>query len=213
MPDLRSTGSPSAASTRTPSDPPERAHEITRLLEELQRGSGEAGERLIPLVYRELHGLAAQYLRRERGDHTLQPTALVNEVYLRLVGQHAVQWQNRAHFFGIAAQIMRRILVDHARRRHAAKRMGGRRVTLDDRAADERAAAAGARAIDLIALDQALGRLAALDARQARVVELRFFGGLDVEQTAEALGIAPATVKRDWTFARAWLQRELSDGG
>ena len=190
-----------------PTTAPPTTHEVTRLLHELQEGTPEAGDLLIRLVYQELHGIAERYMRRERGDHTLQPTLLVDEAYLRLVGQQRVSWQNRAHFFAIAAQAMRRILVDHARRRSAARRQGGQRVTLR-----AEVAAPAAPALDLIALDDALSRLALLDPRQARVVELRFFGGLDVPQTAEALGVAPATVKRDWAFARAWLARELSEG-
>jgi RNA polymerase sigma factor (TIGR02999 family) len=186
------------------SDTATNAHEVTRLLQDVQQGRGEASDRLIRLVYDELHDLAARYMRRERPDHTLQPTALVGEAYLRLVDQRSISWQSRAHFFGIAAQAMRRILVDHARRRRATKREGGQRVTLD-----EGLAAVDGRSLDLIALDDALQRLAALDERQSRVVELRFFGGLDIDQTAEALGISPATVKRDWVFAKAWLQREL----
>ena len=145
-------------------------------------------------------------MRLERSNHTLQPTALLHEAYMRLMGNNAATWQNRSHFFGIASQAMRRILVDHARRRHASKRAGGEQVTLDDALA-----ATTDTSVDLIALDEALVKLGALDARQARVVELRFFGGLDVEQTAETLGISVSTVKRDWTFARAFLWRELED--
>lgn len=183
------------------------SHDVTRLLIELQGGRTGASEQLIPLVYAELHDLAVSYLRRERSDHTLQPTALVHEAYLRLVDQRSTTWQNRAHFFGIAAQAMRRILLDHARRKRAGKREGAaQRVTLDEGVAET-----PQRSIDLIALDVALERLKAMDERQYKVVELRFFGGLDVEQTAEVLGISPATVKRDWTFAKAWLQRELSE--
>jgi RNA polymerase sigma factor (TIGR02999 family) len=179
-------------------------HEVTRLLHAMQGGSATASDDLIRIVYGELHQLAERYMRRERDDHTLQPTALVNEAYMRMVDQRAVSWQNRSHFFGIAAQAMRRVLVDHARRRRAARREGGQRITLD-----EGMVLARERSLDLLALDDALARLATLDARQARVVELRFFGGLDIDQTAEALGVSPATVKRDWTFAKAWLQREL----
>lgn len=158
-------------------------------------------------MYAELHDLAVSYLRRERSDHTLQPTALVHEAYLRLVDQRSSTWQNRAHFFGIAAQAMRRILLDHARRKHAGKREGqAQRVTLEEGMAE-----APQRSLDLIALDVALERLKTMDERQYKVVELRFFGGLDVEQTAEVLGISPATVKRDWTFAKAWLHRELNE--
>ena len=179
-------------------------HDVTRLLIDLQRGKDGAADELVPLVYSELHDLAVHYMRGERGDHTLQPTALVHEAYLRLVDQRNSSWQNRSHFFGIAAQAMRRILVDHARRKRAGKREGGERVTLDASVAESQE-----RSVDLIALDDALNKLAALDPRQARVVELRFFGGLDIEQTAESIGISPATVKRDWTFARAFLQREM----
>lgn len=180
------------------------SHDVTRLLAELQSGQEGAAEALVPLVYAELHALAVHFMRGERDDHTLQPTVLVHDAYLRLVGQRDTSWQSRSHFFGIAAQAMRRILVDHARRTRAAKRDGGERVTLDESVADR-----SGRTVDLIALDDALARLAALDPRQARVVELRYFSGLDIEQTATVLGISPATVKRDWTFARAFLQREL----
>lgn len=180
-------------------------HEVTHLLRQLQDGDGQAGEQLIRLVYDEMHRIAERYMRRERADHTLQPTLLVDEAYMRLVDQRHVTWQSRAHFFALAAQAMRRILVDHARRRGAARRGGGQRVTLRADVAVE-----AGRSLDLIALDDALSRLALLDARQAQVVELRFFGGLDVAQTAEALGVSPATVKRDWAFARAWLSRELA---
>ena len=179
-------------------------HEVTRLLLELQSGGTDASEQLVPLVYAELHVIAVHYMRSERGDHTLQPTALVHEAFLRLVDQRAVSWQNRAHFFGIASQAMRRILVDHARRKRASKREGGERITLDESVAES-----PERSVDLIALDDALIKLSSLDPRQCKVVELRFFGGLDIEQTAESLGISPATVKRDWTFARAFLQREM----
>jgi RNA polymerase sigma-70 factor (ECF subfamily) len=183
------------------------SHDVTRLLHDLQSGREGASDELAAVVYRELHDLAVHFMRQERGDHTLQPTALVHEAYMRLMGHQSGTWQNRSHFFGIAAQAMRRILVDHARRRQAAKRAGGERVTLDDALA-----AVPDASVDLVALDEALSKLGALDARQARVVELRFFGGLDVEQTAEALGISVSTVKRDWTFARAFLQRELDEG-
>ncbi|MBV6521211.1 MAG: hypothetical protein MNPFHGCM_01343 [Gemmatimonadaceae bacterium] len=182
------------------------------MLEALWRGGGagegseaeRASERLFSLVYAELHDLAVHYMRSERSDHTLQPTALVHEAFLRLYGQRDTSWKNRSHFFGIASQAMRRILVDHARRRRANKREGGDRITLDESVAE-----APQRSVDMIALDDALVELAALDARQARVVELRYFGGLDIEQTAEALGVSAATVKRDWTFARAFLQRAM----
>ncbi len=159
----------------------------------------------MPLVYAELRSLARRYLRRERSDHTLQATALVHEAYLRLVDQRGVTWQNRAHFFGVAAQAMRRILVDHARRHHAAKRGGPAfKISLDDVVV-----AAQERSDDVLALDDALTRLTALDPRQGQIVELRVFSGLTVEETAEALGISPATVKREWMSAKAWLTREV----
>ena len=164
-------------------------------------------ETLLPIVYQELRRLAASYLRRERQGYTLQPTALVHEAYLRLLKDKPGRWENRAHFCAIAAHSMRQILIERARARDAKKRGGERhRVTLD-----EGLVAGGGRSIDLLALDQALERLAALDAEQARLVELRFFGGLTVEETAEAMSISPATVKRHWTVACAWLARELED--
>lgn len=178
--------------------------EVTALLRDWSGGDRQALERLMPLVYGELRRLAASYLRRERPDHTLQPTALVNEAYLRLVDQRSVSWANRAHFFGIAAQLMRRILVDHARRRQAAKRAAAYRVT-----ATPAVSPSGDRAPELLALDGALSDLEKLDARQARIVELRFFAGLTVEETAEVTGVSPATVKREWRTARAWLRREI----
>ncbi len=183
---------------------PER--DITALLKGWSGGDREALERLMPVVYAELRRLAAAHLRSERPDHTLQPTALVHEAYLRLQGQRSVEWANRGHFFGIAARIMRRILVDHARRRRALKR---------DAAALHLAAAepeAPDQAPELIALDTALTSLEKLDPQQARVVELRFFGGMTVEETAEATGISTATVKREWRTARAWLRREIGLG-
>jgi RNA polymerase sigma factor (TIGR02999 family) len=162
-------------------------------------------ETLLPIVYQELRRLAASYLRRERPGNTLQPTALVHEAYLRLLKDSPGRWQNRAHFCAIAAHSMRQILIEKARARDAQKRGGERhRVTLD-----EGLVAGGERSIDLLALDQALDRLAALDPAQARLVELRFFGGLTIEETAEAMDISPATVKRHWTVASAWLAREL----
>lgn len=170
-------------------------------------GQGDQGAReaLIPLVYDELRRLARRYLRRERPDHTLQSAALVNEAYLRLIRQDRPQWQNRAHFFGVAAQLMRHILVDHARNRAAAKRgAGAPRLTLDPDVALPRT-----RDVDLVALDDALNQLAALDPQQSRLVELRFFGGLSIEETSVVLSVSPATVKREWATARAWLQREI----
>jgi len=159
-------------------------------------------------VYAELHQQAARAMGRETPDHTLQATALVSEAYLRLIDQSRVQWRNRAHFFGVAAQLMRRILVDHARGRLAAKRGGGaRQLTLDD--ADPVGASPNDEAVVVLALHEALERLAALDPGQARIVELRYFGGMTIEDTAEALGLSPATIKREWAVARAWLRREL----
>jgi len=178
--------------------------EVTALLRDWSGGDQRALERLLPLVYGELRKLAASYMRRERSDHTLQPTALVHEAYLRLVDQRAVDWRNRAHFFGIAARMMRRILVDHARRRQAAKRDGAAYRISGSADSDE-----AERDPDLLALDVALDGLEALDPRQARIIELRFFGGLTVEETAEVAGISTATVKREWQTARAWLAREL----
>jgi RNA polymerase sigma factor (TIGR02999 family) len=178
----------------------------TQLLIDWSGGDRAALAELTPLIYDELHRLAHRYLRRERGGHTLQTTALVNEAYLRLVDQRNLRWQNRAHFFGIAAQIMRRILIDYARRRQYAKRGGGApHVPLDEVAvlAEERAA-------DLVALDEALDSLASIDPQQSRVVELRFFGGLTVEETAEVLKLSHDMVKREWSTAKAWLYREMS---
>ena len=183
--------------------------DVTGLLKRWSAGDQEAQERLFPMVYEELRALAAATFRSERPDHTLQPTALVHEAYLRLIGQDRVAWQNRAHFFGIAAQMMRRILVDHARRKKAAKRDAATfRVELS--APEE-----GPADLDpeILSLDEALKGLEALDPRQARIVELRFFGGLTVEETAEVAGVGTATVKREWRTARAWLRRELDSAG
>jgi RNA polymerase sigma factor (TIGR02999 family) len=183
---------------------PNPAVSVTALLRAWRGGDEEAWGQLVPLVYDELRRVARRQLRRERGEHTLQPTALVHEAFLRLVDQK-VTWQNRAHFFGVAAQLMRRILVDHARQRHAAKRGGGAALV----ALDSANALAPEREVDLLALDGVLEQLTSLDPQQGRIVELRFFGGLTVEETAEALGISPATVKRDWSLAKAWLYRAL----
>ena len=179
-------------------------HEVTQLLVQVGRGDADAMSEVMPLLYRELHKLARHHLGRERPDHTLQPTALVHEAYLQLAAQHRVHWQNRAHFFGIASQAMRRILVDYARSRHADKRGGfARRVSLDDVVVSDE------RALELVALDEALASLAVIDPQQSRIVELRFFGGLTIEQTAESIGVSPATVKRDLNVAKAWLAREI----
>jgi RNA polymerase sigma factor (TIGR02999 family) len=175
--------------------------DVTQLLKESARGDRAALDQLLPLVYQELRRMADRYLRKERADHTLQPTALVHEAYLRLVDQRDVEWQNRAHFFGVAAQMMRRILVDHARAQQTAKRgSGGIKVSLDDvfEISDEQLE-------DVLALDEALKALEQLDPQKSRIVELRFFGGLSIEETAEALGVGTATVIRQWRMAKAWL--------
>jgi RNA polymerase sigma-70 factor (ECF subfamily) len=178
---------------------------VTELLIELSNGDRKAVDLLLPVIYDELRKLAANYLRRERPDHTLQPTALVHEAYLRLVDQTRVNWQNRAHFFGVAAHIMRRLLVDHARKHNAEKRgQDFQKISLDeniDRATE--------RSTELIALDDALQALAAFDEQKARVVELRYFGGLSIEETAGVMGVAPTTINRHWRFAKAWLHGEM----
>jgi RNA polymerase sigma factor (TIGR02999 family) len=182
--------------------------DVTALLRAWGAGDPEAANRLVPVIYQHLRRRAAAYLRQERPNHTLQPTALVHEAYLRLVDQRPQTWQNRAQFFGIASQMMRRILVDHARRRKMAKRSGQwLRVSLGDRAAVSPEAD-----FDVLALDLLLDKLAAFDARKSRVVELRYFGGLSLPEVAQTLGVAPATVDRDWRAARAWLHAELTRG-
>ena len=184
----------------------ESADTITDLLLKWRAGDKSAVNELMPLVHRELHRLAVAYLRRERANHSLQPTALINEAYLRLVDQRDVDWQGRAEFYGLAAKIMRNILVDHARGRQAAKRGGAEyRVTLDG----ENFGGETAHPLDIIAIHEALERLAAFDSKKAEVVELRFFGGLSIEETATAMHVGHATVERDWKIARAWLKREL----
>jgi RNA polymerase sigma-70 factor, ECF subfamily len=179
---------------------------ITELLIDWGQGDQLALEKLMPLVYDELRRLANNYLRREPAGHTLQPTALVNEAYLKLVGQRKVNWQNRAHFFAISAKLMRRILVDHARQRQAVKRGGSDQQRLSITSAET---IVKQPAIDLLALNEALDELAQMDPQQGRIVELRFFGGLSIEETAEVLSISHATVERDWKLARAWLRRQL----
>ncbi len=179
--------------------------DVTILLAGLTKGDREAASKLIPIVYAELRRLAVGYMRRERRDHTLQATALVHEAYLKLVEQRAVDWQSRAHFFGIAAQVMRRILVDHARGHLWDKRGGGERAI----PIDEALVFAPEQSLELVKLDEALERLTKLDPRQGKIVELRFFGGLTVEQAADLLGISPKTVKRDWSMAKAWLHGKL----
>jgi RNA polymerase sigma factor (TIGR02999 family) len=170
-----------------------------------RNGNQEAFERLVPIVYEELHRLAQAYMRREQPDHTLQTTALINEAYLRLVDQK-VSWQNRSHFFGVAARLMRQILVDHARAQHANKRGGDQLQVSLSNVLD----LIGSEAAEMVALDDALKSLAALDERKSRVIELRYFGGLTIAETAEALGVSHTTVEDDWKVARAWLRREMS---
>jgi RNA polymerase sigma factor (TIGR02999 family) len=185
----------------TPSRP-----DVTRLLLDWSNGDRQSLDELLPIVYQELRRLAQHYIRQERPDHTLQATALVHEAYLRLIDAGEVRWQNRAHFFGAAAQVMRHVLVDMARQRRAQKRGGGQKLSLDEALvvpgeADD---------LDLVALNEALDRLAEIDPQQSKIIELRYFGGLTVEETAEALRVSPRTVKRGWRVARAWLRREIT---
>jgi RNA polymerase sigma-70 factor (ECF subfamily) len=185
---------------------PSPSSQITDLLVRWSSGDAVARETLIPLVYDELRRVARYSLARQRPDHTLQSTALVHEAYMRLVGRTSVHFENRAHFFAVASQLMRRILVDHARKQNAAKR-GGNNITL---VLDEAVAPPARREVDLTALDDALNILATLDSRQASIVEMRFFGGLSIDETSQVLGISPATVKREWTTARTWLYDEMT---
>ena len=179
--------------------------DVTLLLQRVGAGDNNAADELVPLLYQELRRMAGAYLRHERPDHTLQPTALVNEAYLKLVDQKNVQWQNRSYFFGVASQLMRRILVDYARGHQAAKRGGGAgKVSLD-----EAMIVSPQNAASVLALDENLSRLAELDPQLVRVVEMRVFGGLSIEETAVALGVSPATVKRNWSMAKAWLMQEM----
>ena len=181
---------------------------VTDLLRAWDRGDLDARDHLMGVVYNELRRRAAAYLRRERTEHTLQPTALVHEAYLRLVGQERIVWQNRAHFFGVAAQMMRRILVDHAKGQRRRKRLGGAvRVTLDDRVG-----AVQPRDLDVLALDRALAELTAIDPQQGRIVELRYFGGLSETQVADVLGVSRSTVTREWQIAKGWLYRRVTTG-
>lgn len=182
--------------------------DVTELLRAWSNGDGSALDRLVPLVYHELRSLAQRYMRQERADHTLQATSLINEAYLRLIDVNRIQWQSRAHFIAVAAQTMRRILVEFARRRHRHKR-GGDVVLV---ALDESQDIGHDKGADLVALSDALTALASFDARMGQVVELRFFGGLSVEETADVLHVSPETVMRDWKTAKAWLLRELSQG-
>ncbi|MGA2599313.1 MAG: sigma-70 family RNA polymerase sigma factor [Bryobacteraceae bacterium] len=187
------------------SQPPASSSTISQLLESVRKGDADAAFTLMPLLYNELHRLAMHYMRSERPGHTLQATALVNEAYLKLIDQREANWESRSHFIAVAAQVMRNVLIDHARGRQRVKRGGlQQKVPLEDVVliSEEQTD-------DLIALDTAMKRLEEIDARQSRIVELRYFGGLTVEQTAEVLGISPKTVKRDWAVARAWLHREL----
>ena len=181
------------------------SHDVTALLGDWSRGNRSALNRLLPLVYAELRRIAARQLRGERAGHTLQPTALVHEAYLRLVGQRQLDWQNRAHFFGAAAHVMRRILVDHARRHVASKRGEG----VPSVSIDQAKGSAAPDVIPILALDHALGRLEDVDSALARIVELRAFGGLTIEEAAQILNVSPSTAKRDWRTAKAWLKREL----
>jgi RNA polymerase sigma-70 factor (ECF subfamily) len=180
---------------------------VSQLLRAWSDGDKTALDRLTPIVYKELRSLARCYLRRERAGHSLQTTALVNEAYIRLVDYTRMKWQDRAHFFAVSAQLMRRILVEHARRQNLKRGGGVPHIPLD-----EAAVVGGARAADVVALDEAIDALAQIDARKAQVVELRFFGGLSVEETAEALSVSSVTVLRDWSTAKAWLYREMSSG-
>jgi RNA polymerase sigma factor (TIGR02999 family) len=184
---------------------------VTDLLIAWSDGRREALGDLMPLVYEDLRRVAAGYMRREALDHALQPTALVHETYVRLIDQRQVKWRNRAHFFGMAAGMMRRILVDHARKRRAEKRGGGlERVTFEE---DEEVAVGGPKEIDVLALHESLERLAAFDPQQERIVELRYFAGLTIEETAEVIGVSTATVVREWTIAKVWLRADLSKSG
>ncbi len=179
--------------------------EITKLLKQLTAGNREAESKLVPLVYEQLRRLAASYMRRERPDHTLQPTALVHEAYLKLMDQRRVSWQNRSHFYRLAARLMRRVLVDHAREVNASRRAKGQKVALDESLAYSKE-----KPSELLAIDEALSRLAETEPRLGQVVELRFFGGCSEEEIARILGVSARTVKRDWKLARAWLYAELN---
>ena len=183
-------------------------NEVTKLLEAYSNGNREVLDELLPLVYDELRRLAHNYLRRERAEHTLQTTALVHEAYLKLIDQHSVDWKNRAQFFALSAQAMRRILLDNARKHISAKRGKGEKISLED--APEISVEPDE---NLIALDSALQELEQLDVKQSKIIELRYFGGLTIEETAEVMKISPATVKREWTFARAWLYQRMKAEG
>ena len=186
---------------------PEADGDITRLPGQLRAGNQDVAAQLVPLVYGELRRIAGAQMRRERPGHTLQATAVVNEAYMRLAGDQEIQWQNRAHFFAIAAVTMRRVLLDYARQRHAGRRGGAGAHKVD---LDANLLICDDRLEDVVALDQVLARLSVMDPDQGRIVELRFFAGLNVEETAEVMGISPSTVKREWRLAKAWLDRELA---
>jgi RNA polymerase sigma factor (TIGR02999 family) len=182
-------------------------NEVTHLLFKWSQGNNEALDQLMPIVYQELHQIALSYLRRERPDHTLQPTALINEAYMRLIDQSLPQWQSRTHFFGVAARLMRQILVEHARRHHAAKRGGqDQKISLEETVQFSKE-----RSAEMVSLDDALTALAAFDERKARVIELRYFGGLSIEETAEVIGVSMPTIGREQRLAEAWLERELQN--
>ena len=184
----------------------DQAGKVTMLLAEVRKGNPEAEGKLIPLVYDELRRLAGSYMRRERENHTLQATALVHEAYLKLVRQDVPDWQSRAHFFGIAAQLMRQVLVDHARSHARHKRGGGQEMVVFD----EAVTLTPSRSFEVLEIDEALQRLTKMDPRQGKIVELRFFGGLTVEETSDVLGVSPKTVKREWSLAKMWLQEDLA---
>ena len=188
------------------SESPDNAANVTQMLKEWSDGNMRALDKLMPLVYDELRRQASRYLRKERSNHTLQTTALIHEAYLKLIDQQNVEWQNRAHFFAIASTAMRRILVDYARERNREKRGGSAENLPLDEAFQ---ISSNEKSVDLVALDEALTRLAQFDERQARIVELRYFSGLDTDETAEVLGVSNATVRRDWNFAKAWLRQEI----
>ena len=178
--------------------------DVTVLLNAVSAGDETAPEKLLEIVYEDLRRLAGAYMKNERSDHTLQATALVHEAFIRLVDWENVSWQNRAQFFAVAAEVMRKILIDHARRKNARKRDGGQKIALDDAVSFP-----DKKELDILALEEVLSNLEKIDARQAKIVELRFFGGLSIEETAHVLKISDTTVKREWTFAKAWFQREL----
>ena len=185
----------------------EKPHEISRILQEWSDGGTDVSEKLMPLIYDELRRQASRYMRRERIGHTLQTTALIHEAYLKLIDKPDVNWQNRAHFFGVAAQVMKRILVDHAKSRHRGKRGGeAENLPLDE----ARFVISEGKSVDLIALDEALTRFAEFDPQQAKIVELKYFAGMQIDEIAEALRISPATVKREWNSAKAWLHNEIT---